>query len=58
MKVRAPDLCDMIAQLAAKHRLGTVGLAGSFARGEQWADADIDVRDSRRRLAASDRTHK
>ena len=41
--VRAPDLCDMIAQLAAKHRLGTVGLAGSFARGEQWADADIDV---------------
>lgn len=43
MKGRASDLCAIIAALAARHRLGTVGLAGSFARGEEWPDADIDV---------------
>ena len=43
MKAPAFDLSEFIAGLAARHRLGTVGLAGSFARGEQWPDADIDV---------------
>ncbi len=43
MKDRVSDLCTLIAELAVKHRLGTVGLAGSFARGEVWPDADIDV---------------
>ena len=33
----------MIAELAAKHRLGTIGLAGSTARGEDAPGADIDV---------------
>lgn len=43
MKAPAPDLAALIAELAAKHRLGTVGLAGSVARGEDCAGADIDV---------------
>lgn len=33
----------MIAELAAKHRLGTIGLAGSTARGEDASGSDIDV---------------
>ena len=43
MKAPACDLGALIAELAAKHRLGTVGLAGSSARGEDCAGADIDV---------------
>ncbi len=43
MKDRVSDLGALIADLAAKHRLGTVGLAGSVARGEEWPGADIDV---------------
>jgi predicted nucleotidyltransferase len=43
MKDRVSDLCTLIAEFAVTHRLGTVGLAGSFARGEIWPDADIDV---------------
>jgi predicted nucleotidyltransferase len=43
MKVPVPDLCAEIAALAAKHRLGTVGLTGSFARGDAHPGADIDV---------------
>lgn len=43
MKAQAPDLGALIAELAAKHRLGTVGLAGSCARGENATGADIDV---------------
>ena len=34
---------DLIAKLAASHRLGTVGLTGSFARGQVAPDADIDL---------------
>lgn len=34
---------NLIAKLAAKHRLGTVGLAGSFARGDFAPESDIDV---------------
>jgi predicted nucleotidyltransferase len=34
---------DLIAKLAANHRLGTVGLTGSFARGQVAPDADIDL---------------
>lgn len=43
MKAPACDLAALVAELAAKHRLGTVGLAGSVARGEECAGADIDV---------------
>lgn len=43
MKAPAFDLSELIAELAAKHRLGTVGLAGSDARGEATRGADIDV---------------
>ena len=43
MKDRASDLVALIAELAAKHRLGTVGIAGSFARGEEAPGADIDL---------------
>ena len=43
MKDRAPDIVALIAELAAKYRLGTVGLAGSFARGEDAPGADIDL---------------
>lgn len=43
MKAPACDLCAGIAALAAKHRIGTVGLTGSFARGEDAPGADIDV---------------
>ncbi|MEA3212435.1 MAG: hypothetical protein QOE70_5492 [Chthoniobacter sp.] len=43
MKAPASDLGDLIAELAAKHRLGTIGLAGSDARGDATAAADIDV---------------
>ena len=34
---------DLITKLAAEHRVGTVGLTGSFARGEVTPDADIDL---------------
>jgi predicted nucleotidyltransferase len=43
MRVQASDLCTLVAELAAKHRLGTVGLAGSCARGEDAPGADIDL---------------
>ncbi len=43
MKVPVPNLCAIIAALAAKHRLGTVGLTGSLARGDEAPGADIDV---------------
>lgn len=43
MKAPACDLAALVAELAAKHRLGTVGLTGSDARGEEWPGADIDV---------------
>ena len=43
MKAQAFDLVALIGELAAKHRLGTVGLAGSCARGEDAPGADIDL---------------
>ena len=43
MKAPAFDLSELIAELAAKHRLGTVGIAGSCARGEDAPGADIDL---------------
>ena len=43
MKAPAFDLSELIAELAARHRLGTVGLTGSDARGEAARGADIDV---------------
>ena len=43
MKAQASDLGTLIAELAAKHRLGTVGIAGSCARGEDAPGADIDL---------------
>ena len=43
MKAPASDLIALIAELAAKHRLGTIGIAGSVARGEDCAGADIDL---------------
>ena len=43
MKDQASDLGALIGELAARHRLGTVGLAGSIARGEECPGADIDV---------------
>jgi predicted nucleotidyltransferase len=43
MKAPAFDLGELIAELAARHRLGTVGLAGSDARAEATRGADIDV---------------
>ena len=43
MKAPASDLIALIAELAAKHRLGTIGIAGSVARGEDCRGADIDL---------------
>ena len=43
MKAQASDLIALIAELAAKHRLGTIGIAGSVARGEDCPGADIDL---------------
>ncbi len=43
MKAQASDLLALIGELAAKHRLGTIGLAGSCARGEDAPGADIDL---------------
>ena len=43
MKAPAFDLSELVAELAAKHRLGTVGLTGSCARGENAPGADIDL---------------
>lgn len=43
MKAQASDLAALVTELAVKHRLGTIGLAGSIARGEEWPGADIDV---------------
>jgi predicted nucleotidyltransferase len=43
MKAQASDLPALIGELAAKQRLGTVGLAGSCARGEDAPGTDIDV---------------
>ena len=42
MKDRVSDLVALIAELAVKHRLGPVGRAGCFARGDDLPDADID----------------
>jgi predicted nucleotidyltransferase len=43
MKASRSDLGAIMARLAVEQRIGTIGLSGSFARGDQAPGADVDV---------------